>query len=95
MCLYWCFTELPKLTGGGGRNRTGVDGFAGRYLNHSVTPPSVPINFAWLCRPLPEPLGHVAVPGSRAPRPRQDRSRYRARDVTAGAIDGVSGPSLS
>ena len=50
MCLYWSFTELPNLTGGGGRNRTGVDGLAGRYLNHSVTPPSVPINLAWLCR---------------------------------------------
>jgi hypothetical protein len=41
------------LVGGGGRNRTGVDGFAGRYLNHSVTPPSVPIFRAWLCRLVP------------------------------------------
>ena len=42
--------SASHLIGGGGRNRTGVDGFAGRYLNHSVTPPSVPIFCAWLCR---------------------------------------------
>ena len=37
--LQMCLQAVTTTTGGGGRNRTAVRGFAGPCLNHSATPP--------------------------------------------------------
>ena len=101
MCLYWSFAELPKLTGGGGRNRTGVAGFAGRYLNHSVKLASVRFYVAWLCRLAIWNAsclvrGLFDMRGATEGQPRVGPTRHRGhRRVTGGQNERVDALNLS